>query len=138
MINYVVIKRRNPATKAVKYYGRTAGGSKPVSQQKLVEEIAEQSSLTTGDVKNCLDRLEFVIKQHLLEGRSVKLDDLGIFSVQLHTLGTDTEKLFKADMIKRLLVRFLPSSRLKDALRVGRQDVSFNNVTPKAEEAADK
>lgn len=125
MIRYKVVLKKNPQTKAAKYYAQPAQ-VRNVSQQTVVTEIAEQSSLTTGDVKNALDRLQFVIKQHLLNGDSVKLDDLGTFSISLKTEGADSVKEFKSDNIKQVRAQFLPAKRLKDALRVGNSDVRFS------------
>ena len=40
-----------------------------VTFTKLCQEIADQSSLTDGDVKNCLDRLTYVMASHLADGQ---------------------------------------------------------------------
>lgn len=128
MINYFVIARKNPQTKAVKYYASARRGQQvPLSQ--ICEQIAEESSLTTADVKACIDRLMRHVKLQLIGGNSVKLGELGTFRPTLESEGTDSVKAFKAENVKKIRVRFVPSSALKQALRVTNTDVSFHDMT---------
>ena len=56
-----------------------------VSFDSLCDEVAEQSSLTSGDIKNCMDRLINCLVRHLQEGRSVDCGDLGSLTASCDT-----------------------------------------------------
>ena len=60
-----------------------AGGT--VATQQLAEVIAEKSSLTAGDVQNVVRNLMSVMREYLLNSRSVRLDGLGTFTMQACT-----------------------------------------------------
>lgn len=126
-IKFRVVLRKNPITKAAKYYPSPVHTTR-VEQSKIVAEIAEQSALTTADVKACIDRLQYIIIHHLLEGQSVKLDDLGTFSITLDGKGSDSVKACKADTVQAVRVRFLPATTLKEHFNVKNSEVTLERV----------
>lgn len=102
-----------------------------VTFTKLCQEIAEQSSLTEGDVKSCLDRLSYVLANHLSDGQNVSLGDLGSFGVVAKGDGkaTDTDFNTIRDM-KRLSVRYFPGKRIRDV----QDSATFERVKTEASE----
>lgn len=60
------------------YYPRVVSSSN-LSTQEIAEEMAQMSSLSTGDVKNLLDTLSQVVQRNLMKGHSVTLDGMGRF-----------------------------------------------------------
>ena len=50
-----------------------------VDTEQVAKEIAELSSLSTGDSKNVIDNLVTVMTRHLQSSESVTLDGLGTF-----------------------------------------------------------
>lgn len=80
-----------------------------VSLNDLSKEVAELSSLSTGDVKNTIDNLIIVMTRHLQSGESVSLDGLGSFTLSLKSTGKGTES---ADEVSpsnaRLKINFRP------------------------------
>ena len=52
-----------------------------VNTEKIAREIAEYSSLSTGDVKNSIDNLVTVLTRHLQSSEVVTLDGFGTFRV---------------------------------------------------------
>ena len=66
-----------------------AGGT--VATQQLAEVIAEKSSLTAGDVQNVVRNLMSVMREYLLNSRSVRLDGLGTFTMKACTRGKGVE-----------------------------------------------
>ena len=58
-----------------------------VDTQTMATEIAEKSSLTAGDVHNVVRNLLSVMRSHLLNSRSVRLDALGTFSMKASSKG---------------------------------------------------
>lgn len=97
-----------------KYYPQVITNGN-VTFTKLCQEIAEQSSLTDGDVKNCLDRLSYVLASHLSDGQNVSLGDLGSFGVMAKGEGKDkAEEFVTARDMKRLSVRYFPGKRIRE------------------------
>ena len=85
-----------------------------VDTDVVANEIAELSSLTSGDVKNVVDNLVIVIRRHLLASESVTLDGFGTFRLTLKTLNGGVEN--PEDVTANLsqpMVRFLPASTRK-------------------------
>ena len=86
-----------------------------VSFTKLCQEISERSSLTEGDVKNCLDRLSYVLANHLSDGQNVNLGDLGSFGMNVRGEGVVSEADFSTNRyMRRPTLRFHPGKRLRD------------------------
>ncbi len=85
-----------------------AGGT--VATQQLAEVIAEKSSLTAGDVQNVVRNLMSVMREYLLNSRSVRLDGLGTFTMKACTRGKGVESADKVspNQITALKCRFTP------------------------------
>lgn len=85
-----------------------------VGTNVIAREIAELSSLTTGDVKNVIDNLVSVVTRHLQASESVTLDGFGSFRYTLKTLngGVENEADVNANQAQ-LMVRFQPASTRK-------------------------
>lgn len=82
-----------------------------VGTDQIAREIAELSSLSTGDTKNVIDNLVTVMARHLQASESVTLDGLGTFRFTLTTAGRGVEN--EADVStaqSALRVRFQPAS----------------------------
>lgn len=92
------------------YYPRLVKMGNIVSTQKLAELIAEKSSLTPGDVHNVVRNLMTVMREQLLNSRSVRLDGLGTFTMIAHANGTGVESAndVTSAQITRLQCRFTP------------------------------
>ena len=58
-----------------------------VSLDMLAEEVAELSSLSTGDVKNSIDNLVTVMTRHMQSSESVLIDNLGSFYLSMKSIG---------------------------------------------------
>lgn len=54
-----------------------------VDTEQVAKEIAELSSLSTGDSKNVIDNLVTVMTRHLQSSESVTLDGLGKFDFSI-------------------------------------------------------
>lgn len=98
----------------MKYYPQVMNNGS-VSFQKLCKEISEQSALTEGDVKSCLDRLSYVLAGHLADGRNVSLGDLGKFGVVTKGAGVEAESDFRTNRdMHRPSVRYFPGKRIRE------------------------
>ncbi len=82
-----------------------------VNTNQIAREIAELSSLSTGDVKNVLDNLVTVMTRHLQSSESVSLDGLGSFRYTLNSSGKGVQDAADVSAAQATLkVRFQPAS----------------------------
>lgn len=79
MILFSVFKSTLRDKKGRQYYYPRVVSSSNLSTQEIAEEMAQMSSLSTGDVKNLLDTLAQVVQRNLMKGHSVTLDGMGRF-----------------------------------------------------------
>lgn len=127
MLKFHSVARKNPVTKEVKYYAQ-ADESVPVTLAEITERVEKRSTVSSADAKAVLDALQFEIKEALLDGKSVRLGDLGSFHVTLASEGTDVPEELTADKIRIVRVRFTPSSRLRRWLDRSAGDVKFQKT----------
>lgn len=114
---YKLIKRRDftkDAPKdAYKFYAQLVNNG-TVGVDELCEAIAEETTLTSADVKSCLDRLPRHIARHVKEGRTVQVGELGTFRPVVGSKGAATEKEFDAaTMMKRPSISFIPGKTIQ-------------------------
>ena len=103
-----------------------------VSFEDLCDQIAEESALTSAEVKAVMDRLVRVLSRNLKEGRTVYCGELGIFGVALRSAGSITTEAYDSTTLMREpKVTFRPG---KDLRKMRKTDVTFERITPKEEE----
>lgn len=97
--------------------------------------VDTKSISTKGAVAGTLSTVEFsryakglvqIMMMDLLDGKSVKLDKLGIISPMINATMVDTEEACTVDTIVRKSVKYTPSTELKERLK---DDVSFRKAT---------
>lgn len=94
-----------------KHKGRTmyyAQVDKPrvIEYEDVIKDIAEMSSLTTGDVRNAIDRLAYYLQRELTEGNTVKLGQIGTFRVAVPSKYVESEKEVNASILKKAKIQF--------------------------------
>lgn len=125
---YKLVKRRDftkDAPKdATKFYAQLVNNG-TVSFEELCESIAEETALTSADVKSCFDRLPRIVARHLKEGRTVQAGELGTFRPVVGSKGADTESAFDAaTMMKRPSISFIPGK----VMQAVRSAMTFTRV----------
>ncbi len=129
MLTYKVVERQNALTKQLQYYAQVSPVT-PVTLDQIVELIEKRSTVTSADVKAVLDALQFEVRNALVDGKSVRLGDLGSFRPTLSSRSALSADAFLPANIKGVRVRYVPSAALKSDLKLDR--VSLRNVTPAA------
>lgn len=100
---------------AFKYFAQLVNNG-TISFEELCEGIAEETALTSADVKSCLDRLPRHIARHTKEGRTVQVGELGTFRPAVGSKGAATEDEFDAaTMMKKPSITFLPGKVIQAA-----------------------
>ena len=86
-----------------------------VSFEDLCEQVAEESALTSAEVKACMDRIVRIVARNLKEGRSVDCGDLGSFKMNLRSAGTITKEEYDPAVHMRTPgVQYYPGKFLRD------------------------
>ena len=89
-----------------------------IGLRRFAEEIVGRSSLTQGDVENCLRNFVDMIPYFLLLGHSISLGDLGTLRLSVHSKGgARTIGEWEVGMIKGVKVIFTPGPLLKSRLK---------------------
>lgn len=129
MLFYKDIKRKNPLNPASAKFYWTLAPSQPVTLRKVADEIAEECTVTSADIKAVLDRLELSLKRHLSEGHSIRFGDLGSFHLRLNGPSSEEEELVNISSQKhRLMVRFTPSVEIKQKLSLRNPAVRLQQI----------
>ena len=102
-----------------KWHPRLVKVGKVIDTQKVGELIAEKASLTPGDVHNVIRNLMSVLREQLLNSRTVRLDGLGSFTILANASGRGVNKAddVSASQIGALRVQFTPTSTRSPSTR---------------------
>lgn len=114
MIRYKLYKNNNQkSTMYGKWYARTVT-DEMLNTAELAEHMANHNSpYSEGIIKGVLTDMIKCIKELVLDGKSVKLDDLAIFSCGMRTRGADTASDFTvAANVKSVHLRARATGRL--------------------------
>ena len=92
------------------YSPRLVKFGKAVNTQKMAELIAEKASLTAGDVHNVIRNLMSVMREQLLNSRTVRLEGLGTFTMiaKANGKGVELESKVSSAQITSLRCQFTP------------------------------
>jgi len=96
-----------------KWFARSVSSGKTVSTDRLMEEIANASTVAPADVAATLRALCDAMRGHLCDGDKVKLDNIGTFYLMADASGNGvaSEDLVDSSQINRVNVRFAPQKR---------------------------
>ena len=127
-IRYKLIQRKDFTKDAPKdgkrFYAQLVSNG-TVSLDELCESIAEETALTSADVKSIFDRLPRILRRHLSEGRNVQLGELGSIRPTLGSQGSLTKEEFDASkMMKKPGLVFTPGKLLQKM----RAETTFSRV----------
>ena len=139
-IRYKLIQRKDFTKDAPKdgkrFYAQLVSNG-TVSLDELCESIAEETALTSADVKSIFDRLPRILRRHLSEGRNVQLGELGSIRPTLGSQGALTKEGFNAaTMMKKPGLMFTPGKLLqktRDAMTFLRVKDPNEENTPDSE-----
>lgn len=95
---------------AIQQPGRT------ISSEEVIRDIAEMSSLTTGDVRNALDRIAYYLKRELSAGNAVQLGTIGTLRPSAGAKYVDDLKAANATSVRRPRIQLIPGLSLRQAI----------------------
>ena len=83
-----------------KTYAQVVSSGK-VKIKEMSRDIADISSLSSGDIANVLENFILQIPKYLSDGKIVELGDLGTLRISVSSEVTETEKAFSSAKIKK-------------------------------------
>lgn len=113
MIKYKKYQNKNDDSTAYgKWYGRAV--HELMEFDEFIQHMAQHHCVfSEATIRGVLIEMEVCLRELLLEGKAVRIDDLGIFSVGMSTKGKVEKKDFNADCIKSLTVNLFLGSRFR-------------------------
>ena len=125
MLNYIVSKvlmKIGPKKGKTMYFAK-ADKPRIITFEEVIKDIAEMSSLTTGDVRNAIDRLAYYLHRELAEGNTVQLG-------QAAGKQMEKEEDVTAATIKTPKIRFYLNAYLHESMK----SLRFSVNNPKAKQ----
>lgn len=118
-------------TGAIKKYMLRVVASNVVDITSIANIIASRCTVQRPDVEACVIAFCEVVRELLLESRTVKLNKIGTFRVTMQSSGFENVADLSVDSIKKLHVRYLPSTELKESLAKKNNTFKVLNPPPK-------
>ena len=108
-----------------KYYA-TIVRKESVTLETFADELADRSTLTRTDIYAVLESFVEKFPKYLIDGRSIHLGSLGIFSPSITSQGEIVPTDVDQYSIQKLNINFRPSVKMKRLLRSAEYKRSAN------------
>ena len=117
----------------VNNYFATAQYTEVMGIEKFARHIADHgTTYSRADIMAILYMAVDCMREQLLEGKKIRLGELGDFSVALSSKGAETAEKFSSQNIQRVTVCWEPGSEFRNLLA----DAEFNLVATRSAQAA--
>ena len=114
-------------------YFATAQYTEVMTIEKFARHIADHgTSYSRADIMAILYMAVDCMREQLLEGKKIRLGELGDFSLSLSSKGAETAEKFSSQNIQRVTVCWEPGSEFRNLLA----DAEFNLVATRSAQAA--
>ena len=111
----------------------TAQYTEVMTIEKFARHIADHgTTYSRADIMAILYMAVDCMREQLLEGKKIRLGELGDFSVALSSKGAETAEKFSSQNIQRVAVSWEPGSEFRNLLA----DAEFNLVATRSAQAA--
>lgn len=118
MINYLITAKVNPRDLLAerKFYAvkRPQG---EVNVRELARRISRETMLSTVETTAVIEALLLSVPEILLEGKVVRLGELGTFRLSLSSQGAESLETFSPNLISRPKVSFRPGKEFSDKMK---------------------
>ena len=114
-------------------YFATAQYTEVMGIEKFARHIADHgTTYSRADIMAILYMAVDCMREQLLEGKKIRLGELGDFSLSLSSKGAETAEKFSSQNIQRVAVSWEPGSEFRNLLA----DAEFNLVATRSAQAA--
>lgn len=112
------IKRKKPGQPDAvgKYYPQLVTLGLSVDLDSIAYVMKEKSSLSLGDIQSVLTNFVEAMRSSLYDGKSVNIQNFGVFSLSARTVGTEKVEDCTVKSIKAVRINFRPSSSVRPNL----------------------
>ena len=113
MIKYKKYQNKNQYNSGYgKWYGRAV--HEMMDFDEFIKHMANHHCVfSEGTIRGVLIEMEICLREMLLEGKAIRLDDLGIFALGITSKGEDKTEDFTADNIKKLSMNLYLGKRFR-------------------------
>src|SRR5690554_5487297 len=119
-IQYRISKRKNNISEPPEInYILQAVSTGEIDIERLSYEISTESTLSETDVRAVLDALGRKMRQHLEEGKTVSLENIGRFKIGFKSVAQPTKSMLRTKEVSRFHINYQPSIKLKRWLKKG-------------------
>ena len=143
MINYVLYQNQQKDSKIYgKWFARAI--HQLMEFDEFVEHMAKHHCVySEGTIKGVLIEMECCLREMLLEGKSVRFDELGIFSLGIENTAGGCENAYDFNVAKNIAKlhmnlhlgrRFVASEMLKDAKFAEARQYEVDSSKPKPQD----
>ena len=87
-----------------------------ITSDEVCQYIGKNSSISEQDIKILMRALADVINENIEIGRGVNLKDLGVFSPNFKSSGSDTVEDVSAQNIEQVVVNFRPAAKFREEM----------------------
>lgn len=126
-LGYYPFERRNPKTKTKQWYAALKNYS-TINRNQVIDYAVTNSNIERSVLETAMTGLCQLIKQFLLNGHNISIDNFGCFYLSNTSRGELTADEVTSDDVKKAYVRFRPCKALRQDL----QQVPLFDVTKKA------
>ena len=118
MIKYKAVGRLNPAKRnsPMKYYATTVLDGE-VNLQEICREIEKISTASEADIMAVLTSLVSLVPEKLVQGKIVRLGDLGSFRPSIGSDGMENESDVAISSIRSNKILFKPGKRMMKVMK---------------------
>ena len=103
-LQFYPLARKSPTDKSVKFYAQKSTYTN-IPTAVLCRRIVENTAVPPGVVRAAVTAIVDSVANYVCNGHSVQLGELMSLRPTVQTKGSDTAVRFKADMVKRVMVR---------------------------------
>lgn len=101
---------------AGKYYPQLVNLGMSVNLDNIAYVMKEKSSLSLGDIQSVLTNFVEAMRSSLFEGKSVNIQNFGVFSLSARTSGVEKIEDCTSKNIKLIRINFRPSTSVRPNL----------------------
>ena len=96
-----------------------------LSLDDAVALMSLHNTVTRADALAVIAALRDLVTYDLANGLSVNLGDIGTLQLRVSSEGTETQDEWNIDKLKSTNVRYVPSVKLKETIRLGAEGISL-------------
>jgi len=123
-VTFKKVLRKDPFHKdgTGKYYPQLIVWGKSATLESIAVQMKESSSLTLGDIQSVITNFVGAMRRELFNGRSVNIDNFGVFSLSATTEGSEKKDDCQSTKIRSVRINFRASSSIRPQVAATRAE----------------